>query len=207
MSNFVRFLIVFSIAIIITSVYFIMIGITPHKPIAGQGSTIENKTHTSIGGPFSLTSHNGKIFSEQDLTGKITLVYFGFTFCPDICPTSLEKFSTAIDVLTKYNIDVTPIFITVDPRRDTQAVLKEYLTYFSPKIIGLTGTEKQIRDVASAFKIFYSISEDADTDNYMIDHTSLCYLFDKDGKYYTHFYYDTSAEEIIEYIRIHKNKL
>ena len=207
MSNFTRCIIVFSIAIIITSLYFIMIGITPNKPIAGKGSTIDNKTNTSIGGKFSLTSHNGEIFSEQDLQGKITLIYFGFTFCPDICPTSLEKFSTVVDVLAKYNIDVTPIFITVDPKRDTQAVLKEYLTYFNPKIIGLTGTEKQIQDVASKFKIFYSIAEDGNTDNYMIDHTSLCYLFDKDGKYYTHFYYDTSAKEIIEYIRIRKNEL
>ena len=204
-----RLIIVFSIAIIITSIYFIMIGMTPNKPISGKGSTIENQSNaTSIGGKFSLTNHRGEIFSEQDLKGKMTLIYFGFTFCPDICPTSLEKFSKVVDVLAKYNINVTPIFITVDPKRDTQAVLREYLTYFNPKIIGLTGTESQIKDVADKFKIFYSISlNNSNNDHYMIDHTSLCYLFDKDGKYYTHFYYDTSPEEIIEYIRIRKNDL
>jgi protein SCO1/2 len=141
------------------------------------------------------------------LHGKLSLIYFGFTYCPDICPTSLQKLSAVIQTLDKYQIDVTPVFITIDPSRDTPALLKEYLGHFHAKFIGLTGTEEQIREVADLFKVFYARAKDAAATkgNYMLDHSSFIYLMDKNGRYMKHFYMSTTEEEMIEYIRINKD--
>lgn len=177
----------------------------PTKPLAGQGIEVDNTT--KIGGDFTLTDHNGNIFSSDSMKGKISLIYFGFTFCPDICPTSLQKLTTVVTTLDKYQISILPIFITVDPTRDTSKILKEYLEHFSPRFLGLTGSEQEINYVANLYKVFFTKAENThtrDLHEYMIDHSSFIYIMDKNGQYLKHFYMSTEAEEIINFIRIYK---
>ena len=203
--KFSKIIIALSAVIAAISLYILVAIELPDKPVAGQGGL---KTEEAlIGGEFTLTDHNGNEFNSEQMKGKLSLVYFGFTFCPDICPTSLQKLTNVLTTLDKYQIDVLPIFITVDPSRDTQGLLKEYLAHFHPKLLGLTGTEEQIRGVADLYKVFYARAEGADEagKNYMLDHSSFVYLMDKNGKYLKHFYMNTKAEEIIEFIRINEH--
>jgi protein SCO1/2 len=200
MNNLVRILIILSLSIVCVGLYFFVVGTTPKKPIAGQGSKIHN-TH-NIGGDFLLTDQNGNKFSSEQLK-TISLVYFGFIRCPDICPTTLEKLTEVVNILkTKHKIDVTPVFITVDSERDSPALLKEFLSKYSSNCIGLLGTKEEIKDIEDKYKATHSIAESTKdgTDNYLIDHTSLVYILDKKGNYVKHFYRDSTKEEIISFI-------
>ena len=194
-------IIALSIVIAAISLYILVAIELPDKPLAGQGGAPAEEA--LIGGEFTLTDHNGNEFNSNTMKGKLSLVYFAFTFCPDICPTSLQKITNVLTTLDKYQIDVSPVFITVDPSRDTQELLKEYLGHFHPKLLGLTGTEEEIREVADLYKVFYARADGADKagNNYMLDHSSFVYLMDKNGKYLKHFYMTSTAEEIIEFIR------
>lgn len=177
------------------------------KPLAGQGGDVSDGAR--IGGSFTLTDQMGNKFTDKDLLGKVTLIYFGFTFCPDICPTSLQKISEVINTLEKYGMDILPIFVTVDPKRDTQNLMKEYLEHFNGKIIGLTGSQDQVRNVTNLYKVYYAVAEnhDKNDDKYMLDHSSFIYLMGRDGKYIKHFYMSNTAKEIIEYIRVNYKTL
>ena len=138
-----------------------------------------------IGGAFALTSQDGKPVSDKDFPGKYLLVYFGYTSCPDMCPTGLQSISRALDQLKAEADKVQPLFITVDPARDTAARLKEYDASFHPKIIGLTGTAEQIAAVAKEYQVYYKKGEgDAD---YEIEHSSQIYLMSPDGGFITTF--------------------
>jgi len=196
-----KIIIALSIVIAAISLYILVAIELPNKPLAGQGGAPTEEA--LIGGEFTLTDHNGNEFNSNTMKGKLSLVYFGFTFCPDICPTSLQKLTNVLTTLDKYQIDIAPVFITVDPSRDTQELLKEYLGHFHPKLLGLTGTEEEIREVADLYKVFYARADGADKagNNYMLDHSSFVYLMDKNGKYLKHFYMTSTAEEIIEFIR------
>lgn len=199
-----KIIIALSLVIAAISLYILLVIDLPGKPLAGQGGQIED--NVPIGGEFTLTDHNGVEFNSEIMKGRLSLVYFGFTYCPDICPTSLQKLSEVLETLDKYQIDVLPIFITVDPERDTSLLLKEYLGHFHPKLIGLTGTPEQIKEVAALYKVFYAraATPDQNSNNYMLDHSSFVYLMDKKGKYMKHFSMNSTPEEIIEYIRINK---
>lgn len=203
-SKVTKTIIALSIIIAAISLYILLVIELPNKPLAGQGGAPEE--NVPIGGDFVLTDHNGNEFSSDMMKGKLSLVYFGFTFCPDICPASLQKLTNVLSALGKYQIDVLPIFITVDPARDTPDILKEYLGHFHPKFVGLTGSEEKIREVANLYKVFYAIAEGVTEkdDKYMLDHSSFVYLMDRNGKYMKHFYMSSTPEEIIEYIRINK---
>lgn len=196
-----KIIIALSVVIAAISLYILVAIELPNKPLAGQGGAPTEEA--LIGGEFTLTDHNGNKFNSNTMKGKLSLVYFGFTFCPDICPTSLQKLTNVLTTLDKYQIDISPVFITVDPSRDTQELLKEYLGHFHPKLLGLTGTEEEIREVADLYKVFYARADGADKagNNYMLDHSSFVYLMDKNGKYLKHFYMTSTAEEIIEFIR------
>lgn len=203
-SKLSKIIIALSTVIAAISLYILIMIELPDKPLAGQGGAPNDEV--LIGGNFTLTDHSGNEFNSDLMKGRLSLVYFGFTFCPDICPTSLQKLTNVLTTLDKYQIDVLPIFITVDPSRDTQELLKEYLGHFHTKFLGLTGTEREIREVADLYKVFYAKSEGAKEagDKYMIDHSSFVYLMDKNGRYLKHFYMTTKAEEIVEFIRTHK---
>ena len=156
-----------------------------------------------IGGPFELVDQNGNTVTDQTFKGKLTLVYFGFTFCPDACPTALGIMSAALDKLGAAGERVVPILITVDPERDTPAVLKDYVSNFHPRMVGLTGTPEQIAKVAKAYRVYYQKAAGTAPDDYVMDHTLLIYLMDGDGKYITHFGPDATPDQIAEEIRKH----
>lgn len=201
-SRITKIIIACSLVIAAISLYILLVIDMPSKPLAGQGGRLND---ADIGGDFTLADHNGNEFNSDEMKGKISLVYFGFTSCPDICPTSLQKLTNVLETLEKYRIDILPIFITVDPSRDTAELLKEYLGHFHSKFLGLTGTEEQIKKVADLYKVFYAKTDSISEDNkYMIDHSSFVYVMGKDGKYLKHFYLSSTSEEIIEFIRLNK---
>jgi cytochrome oxidase Cu insertion factor (SCO1/SenC/PrrC family) len=134
-----------------------------------------------IGGPFTLTDHTGKLRSDSEFRGKLMVVYFGYTACPDVCPTDLLSISQAIDALGAAGDAVQPIFISVDPEGDTH--LAEYVAAFHPRLIGLTGTPQEIKKVALAYKAYYAKVYDGEGKDYVIDHTGVVYLIDRTGEY------------------------
>lgn len=156
-----------------------------------------------IGGPFELVDQDGKAVTEQTFKGKLMLIYFGFTFCPDACPTALGIMSAALDKLDVAGDRVVPILITVDPDRDTAPALKDYVSNFHPRMMGLTGAPEQVAKVAKAYRVFYQKAPGSGPDDYVMDHTLLIYLMDGEGKYVTHFGPQTTADQMAEEIRKH----
>ena len=160
----------------------------------GGGGRAASVTGTAlVGGPFSLTDQNGRRVTDADFSGKLMLIYFGYTFCPDVCPTELLDMSQAIDALGKDGDQVQPIFITVDPERDTQAAMKNFLVNFHPRMLGLTGTAEEVQAAAKAYRVYYAKARGAERD-YLVDHTSIVYLMDRQGKYLTHFNANTRGD-------------
>jgi len=160
-----------------------------------------------IGGNFTLVDQQGKTVKDSDFRGRLMLVFFGFTHCPDICPVSTKTLSDAMGLLGDKADQVAPIFISVDPERDTPPVMKDYFSNFDSRMIALTGDAEQIRQVAGAYKAYYSKHEpkaeshDEGHDHYTVDHSGFIYLMDRDGKYVTHFPYDASAQSIVETVK------
>jgi protein SCO1/2 len=135
-----------------------------------------------VGGPFSLIDQTGKHVTDQDFRGKDMLVFFGFTHCPDICPAGLQVMSAALEKLGKRADDVVPIFITLDPERDTQEKMAEYVKNFGPRLVGLTGSTSDIAATAKAYRVFYQkVLDEKDPTNYSLDHSAIFYLMGKDG--------------------------
>jgi protein SCO1/2 len=144
----------------------------------------------SVGGPFTLVDHTGKTVTEKDFLGKYLIVFFGFTYCPDICPTELQTALDAVGLLSPAQAaKVQPVFISIDPKRDTPPVLKEYLQQFGDNIVGLTGSDEQVAAVARAYKVYYGRAEDHEHSSegedsaYMMDHSSFLYLMGPDGAF------------------------
>ena len=147
---------------------------------------------------FELTDHQGTVRTDEDFAGKWLLVFFGFTNCPDICPTTLAEVATVMDDLGPQADRVQPLFISVDPERDTPIQLADFVPRFHPAIIGLTGTPDQIMRTGASFKIYYEkITEAAAPDGYTMAHSSQLFLFDPQGGYVKAFAYGTPAEEIL----------
>jgi len=158
---------------------------------------------TLIGGPFDLIDQTGRRRTDADFRSKLLLVYFGYTYCPDICPTDLMAIAAAIDQLGPADEGIQPLFITIDPERDTVEQLAGYVGAFHPRLIGLTGTAEQIRKVALAYKVYYAKVPAPDGTDYAIDHTSFIYLVGRDGKYLGFFPPNTPAERLVEIVRQH----
>jgi len=154
-----------------------------------------------IGGPFALIDHTGKLRTDEDFRGELLLIYFGYSYCPDVCPTDLQQIGLAVDGLGAKAEAVQPLFITLDPERDTAAHLAEYVPLFHPRLIGLTGDAEQIRRVALAYKVYYA-KYPPDSSDYVIDHSSFIYLVDKAGKYIGFFPPGTTADRMIEIINL-----
>ncbi len=170
----------------------------------GPGGIISSETRSSgtalIGGPFTLTDQDGTARSEADLAGRYSLVYFGYTFCPDVCPTSLSTMTQGLDILAAQAPDqaaaVQPVFVTVDAERDTVEVLKAYASHFHPRLMALTGTPEEVAAAAKAYRIYYQKVEEPGASDYLMDHSSIIYLMGPDGAYLTHFTHAASAEDI-----------
>jgi cytochrome oxidase Cu insertion factor (SCO1/SenC/PrrC family) len=154
-----------------------------------------------VGGPFTLVDHTGRTRTDADFRGKLLLVYFGYTYCPDVCPTDLQQIGLAIDKLGPAGKAVQPLFISVDPERDTTEVLARYVVLFHPRLIGLTGTPEQIRAAAGAYKAYYAKYKPPEGGDYVIDHTGFVYLMDGTGAFRGFFPPGTSADRMVEIIR------
>ena len=152
-----------------------------------------------IGGPFQLTDQNGKPRTDADFRGQYLLVFFGYSNCPDTCPTTLQTLSQALDKLGPAAAHVTPIFVTIDPERDTVAALKDYAQNFHPRLVTLTGSADQIAAVAKEYRVYYAKAGDGP--NYSMDHTALIYLMGPDGRYLANFPPQISADEIVKDLR------
>jgi cytochrome oxidase Cu insertion factor (SCO1/SenC/PrrC family) len=163
----------------------------------------EQVAPVSIGGEFTLVDQNGVTRRPEDFRGKLMLVYFGYTFCPDACPTALQDMSHSIDLLGAKGEAVQPIFITVDPARDTVEQMKLYASNFHPRLIGLTGTPGQIAEAAKAYRVYYEKSKSSGGEDYLMDHTAFIYLMGRDGKYLSHFSPGTTAEQMAAAIEKH----
>lgn len=156
----------------------------------------------SIHAEFTLTDQDGRTVTAQDLAGKPMLLYFGYTYCPDVCPTELANISQAMDILGTDADAVQPVFITVDPERDTAEVMKAYLGHFDDGFVGLTGTPEQIAAAAKAAKVYYAKVEQPDSDvGYLMDHSGFVYLLGPDGRYLSHFRPNTDPQEIADRVR------
>jgi cytochrome oxidase Cu insertion factor (SCO1/SenC/PrrC family) len=155
-----------------------------------------------VGGPFELTDHTGRIRTERDFRGQLMLLYFGFTYCPDICPADLQAIGLALDKLGSDAARVQPLFVTVDPERDTAEHLAEYVPLFHPRLIGLTGSLDAIRKAADAYKVYFAkVAVGKEAGDYTVDHTAFIYLMDRDGNYLGFFPPGTSADRMVEIIR------
>ena len=155
-----------------------------------------------VGGPFVLTDHAGKPRTDRDFRGMLMLVYFGFTYCPDVCPTDLMAIGQALEQLGPDADALQPVFITLDPERDTAGHLAEYVPMFHPRLLGLTGSLDAIGAAAEAYKVYFAkVPIGKEAGDYTVDHSSFIYLMDRDGKYLGFFPPGTSAERMVEIIR------
>jgi protein SCO1/2 len=157
----------------------------------------------SFGGPFTLTDHTGRRRSDADFKGRWLLVQFGYTGCPDMCPLTLDTLAETLDRLGAVGERVQPLLVTVDPDRDTPAVLADFVPAFHPRLLGLTGSEAEIRAVAKAYRVHRRkvILDPKRPDDYLVDHGSLTYLMGPDGAFVTLFPYGTEAERIAAVVR------
>ena len=150
---------------------------------------------SAIGGPFRLVDQNGKTVTEADLKGKWSLIYFGYTHCPDACPTTLNEIAIALDDLGPKRDAVRPVFITVDPERDTPEVLKSYVTSFDAPILALTGTPEAVAQAAKDYRVYYAKHPEPGGD-YSMDHSSVIYVMDPEGRFTATFTPESSPEDI-----------
>lgn len=165
------------------------------------GGGTGGKGVASIGGPFSLIDDEGQTKTDKDFRGRYMLIYFGYTYCPDVCPTALQSMTQAMDQLPpESQAKITPIFITIDPERDTAKQLKAYVENFHPRLVGLTGTPEQIAQTARLYRVYFGRAKDEreESTEYLMDHSSIIFLMDPDGQYVTHFTHATTPEKMAE---------
>lgn len=156
-----------------------------------------------IGGPFTLLDETGGEVTESDVITGPTLVYFGYTYCPDVCPFDNIRNADAVDLLKERGYDVTPVFVSVDPARDTPQVMAEYTDYVHPDMLGLTGSPEQVAEAAAAYRVYYAAGEAEDgSDNYPVDHSTFTYLMDTHGLV-DFFRRDVTPEEMADRVACH----
>jgi protein SCO1/2 len=162
----------------------------------------EQQADLPPGGDFTLTDHNGKSFSTEDLRGKTFLVYFGYTLCPDACPLTMSRLRSVYNILGKSSNDMVILFVSVDPKRDTPEKLKQYLKQFDLNTIGLSGSPEEIRKAADLYKIYYNYVDSGSEAGYLVDHTTLVFLIDKTGKIRYQFRHSDPVELMASVIRL-----
>lgn len=172
----------------------------------GQVQTTLQNGYADIGGPFTLTDHNGRSVTEKTFKNDFKLVYFGYTYCPDVCPLGLLLMHDMLNELGKKGEQIQPLFITLDPERDTPKVLGDYISSFHPRLLGLTGSPEEVAAVADAYKLYYRKAAMPGGDeavDYAVDHMNIIYLMGPDGTYLTHFINPTSPKDIAAAVRKH----
>jgi cytochrome oxidase Cu insertion factor (SCO1/SenC/PrrC family) len=156
----------------------------------------------TVGGPFTLTDRAGRQRSDTEFRGKLMIVYFGYTYCPDVCPTDLMAITQALDALGPAAEGVQPVFITIDPQRDTK-LLPDYIAAFHRSLVGLTGSPEEIRKVANSYKAFYTKVQDERSGEYSIDHAGVIYLMGRNGEYLGFMPPQTGPDRLTEILRKH----
>lgn len=151
----------------------------------------------SVGGHFELMAGDGQTVTDRDIIKQPSLVYFGYTYCPDVCPYDVARNAAVVDILAEEGIDVVPVFVTIDPSRDTVDVVAEYAEAYHPKMIGLTGTEAQIKAAADAYRVYFR-RQDGDDSNYLVDHSTFTYLMLPGNRFADYFRRDDTAEDMAE---------
>jgi protein SCO1/2 len=159
------------------------------------GGPLQSVGTASIGGDFTLVDQNGKTRHAEDFRGKLMLIYFGYTYCPDVCPTELQAMGEAVDLLGEKQDAVVPIFVTIDPERDTSEQLRLYAGSFHPRLVALTGTKEQVAAAARAYKVYFA-KRPQEGGDYLMDHSSFVFLMGRDGKYLMHFGPGTTPEQM-----------
>ncbi len=157
----------------------------------------------SLGGPFTLVRSDGETVTEADFAGGYTLVLFGYTFCPDVCPTALATVSGALDNLGEDATKLTVLFVTIDPDRDTPAVVGDYVASFHPRVVGLSGSAEQIAAMTSIYRVYYAKAESGNTEDYLVDHSAALYLMGPNGQYLANFRFNASVQELAAGLRDH----
>lgn len=152
-----------------------------------------------VGGSYSLLDHNGARVTDKSFSDKFKIIYFGYTFCPDICPTGMAIISQALDLLGNKAQRIKPIFITVDPKRDNVEIMAEYHNHFHSSFSNLTGTLDQIKHVAKLYRVYYKKSDSSKTENYLMDHSSIMYVMSPKGEYINHFGPEIRPEQIVAF--------
>lgn len=165
-----------------------------------RASQTADNGRVPIGGPFTLVDQNGRTVTEQSWPGQHLLVYFGYSYCPDVCPGDLQRISLALTALEETDPEaarkIQPLFITIDPERDTVAAVKDYVSLFHPRLVGLTGTPAQIETAKKSYRVYAVKREDENAGDYLMDHTALVYLISPKGEYEAHFTSSTPPDEM-----------
>lgn len=167
-----------------------------------QPPTAKKAAQAAISMDFELIDHEGKVVTHEDFRGSWLLVFFGFTNCPYVCPTALNEVSSIMDGLGEYGIRLRPLFITVDPERDTPEAMAEYDSAFHPSIVGLTGSPEQVKKTAQGFRVYFSEVAEKDTpDGYMMNHSAYKYLINPNGEFESVFSHKENADKITDVLR------
>jgi len=199
---------------LIRTFFIILLGITiggittffqiKNENKSGRVIDTPSVTAKNFGGTYTLTNHLGETVTDKDFRDNYKLVYFGFTYCPAICPTELQKIAQVLKTLDPAIADqIKPIFISVDPERDTVEVMKEYVELFHPRLIGLTGTPEQVKVAKDAYKIYAAKVEDDTMQEYTVDHSSFIYFMGPEDTLYRIFKIDDAPEVMVDFINAH----
>lgn len=156
-----------------------------------------------VTGRFILTAQDGQTVSDESFKGRVRMMTFGYTFCPDVCPTTLSTMVSALELMGKDADQVVPIFVTIDPARDTPDILKDYMSAFGPSFVGLTGTREQVDAAAKSFKVRYVIHPpmEGDPKNYLVDHSAGIYIMDRDGRFVAKMGHLSAPEDVAARLR------
>jgi len=199
------------IAITATAAVILLLGVTYYMTMAGGDDDQFAQCRASsvaggagqIGGPFTLVSEDGETVTDKEVVDQPTLIYFGYTFCPDICPLDAARNAEAVDILESRGKIVKPVFISIDPTRDTPEVMKEYTDYLHPRMLGLTGSPEQVKAASKAYRTFYQVQKptEGEEEFYLVDHSTMSYLTLPEHGFVEFFRRDATAEQMAERIQ------
>lgn len=184
---------IFAVLTLVVAAALGVFQLTAEHPVSGTSRVTGTP---QVGGPFELVDHTGRTVTQADFAGRPLLIYFGFTYCPDVCPTSLQVMTAALQKLGKRADEVQPLFITIDPERDTPENMAAYVDHFHERLVGLTGTPEQVRAAATAYRVYYKKARRPGEADYSMDHTDIIYLMNAKGELAAHFGRTTSPEEM-----------
>lgn len=197
-----------SLVIILAMYMIVSVYYTPNSTVRMSTAALTGNVAGLVGGEFSMKNQEGKTVSEEMLLGKASLVFFGFTHCPDICPTALSELNTVYESIPfQARKDVQIIFVTLDPKRDTKDHLKDYMHAFNRDFIALRGTENETQQIASNFAVYYTFEEPNEHGDYNVNHTGFIYLMNHEGNYVKHFKHNENGRLILQNLLIEAAKV